>query len=174
MMMMTMTADELLRLPRGCHRYELWRGELKTMPLNGARHGSVASRVGVWLGKYVDEQRLGEVLMGTGFWLERDPDSVLGAEFAFIRTDRYVDTDHFYPGPPDLAVEVISRSNPAGAIAEKTTRWLAAGARAVIIVHCQDETVVVQRLTGPTAISDVLTVDEVIPGWQLPLSDIFA
>lgn len=75
--------------------------------------------------------------MGTGFWLERDPDGVLSAEFAFVRADRSVDTDHFYPGPPDRAVEVISWSNPAVAIAEKTARWLAAGVRAVVVVDSE-------------------------------------
>ena len=57
-----MTAQELLGLPDDGRRHELVEGELRgTVPV-GARHGSVAARLTVLLGKYVRTERLGIVL----------------------------------------------------------------------------------------------------------------
>ncbi|HLQ36727.1 MAG TPA: Uma2 family endonuclease, partial [Planctomycetota bacterium] len=53
------TADELERLPRGSHRYELVRGELHTMSPAGHDHDWVALRFGRFLGAHVDAHRLG-------------------------------------------------------------------------------------------------------------------
>ncbi|MBA2244708.1 MAG: Uma2 family endonuclease, partial [Gemmatimonadetes bacterium] len=71
------TAEELLRMPDDGIRRELVRGELRTMPPAGRRHGKVAMRIGVRLGNFVEEHGLGEVYAAeTGFKLESDPDTV--------------------------------------------------------------------------------------------------
>lgn len=107
-----MTADELLRLPADGQRHELIRGELRTMAPSSGRHGWAGMRIGVPLGQYVDANGLGLVFLAeTGFWLERDPDLVRAPDVAFVRRERVLPTgevEGYWPGAPDLAVEVIS------------------------------------------------------------------
>lgn len=72
-----MTADELLRLPRGTWRYELVDGALRKMTPAGHVHGRVAAEVGANLTLFVRKQGLGETYAAeTGFLLRRGPDTV--------------------------------------------------------------------------------------------------
>ena len=107
-----MTAEELWRLPDDGLRHELVYGELRTMPLRGAEHGLVASNASGVLAPYVRSRRLGCVYApGTGFVLARDPDLVRAPDVAFIRQERLDvvgDVRGYWPGPPDLAIRVMS------------------------------------------------------------------
>jgi Uma2 family endonuclease len=106
-----MTADELLCLPDDGLRHELVRGELRTMPPGGFDHSVRAGVLHVSLGSYVRARQLGEVLSADpGFRLTSDPDTVRAPDVAFIRQDRLPTgpMPGYYPGAPDLAVEVIS------------------------------------------------------------------
>lgn len=82
----------------------------------------------------------------------------------------------FFEGAPDLAVEVVSPGNTRREIAGKVRDYLAAGSRAVWVVNPERRTVTVhrpdrepERLAG----SDVLDGGPVLPGFRLPLSEIF-
>ena len=48
-----MTAEELLRLPRGRFRYELVKGELITMSPAGSERGAIIVNLTVLLGQHV-------------------------------------------------------------------------------------------------------------------------
>jgi len=103
------TADELLRLPDDGYRYELVRGELRKMSPAGSRHGVVAAAIIGSLAPFVREHSLGKVFTSeTGFLIQRDPDTVRAPDCAFVQTERFIDTPGYFPGAPDLAVEVIS------------------------------------------------------------------
>src|SRR6476646_2618258 len=104
-----MTADELLRMPDDGFRYELVRGELKKMSPAGSKHGRIGMRIGVRLGAYVLDHKLGETFTSeTGFLLARNPDTVRCPDVSFVHTERIVDSDDLFLGSPDLAIEVIS------------------------------------------------------------------
>ena len=105
-------AEELLRMPDDGFRYELVRGELRKMAPTGHVHGKVAMRLGARLDQYVDEHKLGVIYAAeTGFRLASDPDTVRAPDVAFVRQDRLdlaEEPQGYFPGPPDLAVEVVS------------------------------------------------------------------
>jgi Uma2 family endonuclease len=106
-----MTAEELLRLPRGRFRHELIRGELRVRPLAGVEEGDVAAHI-LWS---LMSPRRGGVYAGVGFQLSKNPDTVRSPTVAFVLPQRVVKTQKFFEGPPDLAIEVVS---PGGSYTE--------------------------------------------------------
>ena len=111
-------AEDLYGLPDDGKLYELVEGRLVSEPLPGARHGRVTVRVAVLVGEFLRSHPLG-VLFGndTGFVLARSPDTVRGPDVAFVTKERFEevgDVPTHFPGPPDMAIEVLSPDNRAG------------------------------------------------------------
>lgn len=168
-----MTAAELLYVPEIECRYELVRGELKRRSFNGARHGRISHNISMHLGSHVEANALGLVVGPCGFILAENPDTVRAPDIAFVRSDRAVVTEEYFPEAPDLAVEIVSFSNEAAGVDEKIGEYLSAGGHAVVVVNSKTQRVAVHRRTGTTEILETLTVDEVVPGWTLSLAEIF-
>ncbi len=172
-----MTADELLAMPDdGAHRYELFDGELMEMSPSGARHSSIALRIDGHLGNYVAQHRLGKTYgADCGFVIRRNPDTVLSPDASFVRRERVVDVDEFFPGHPDLAVEVISPSDRYMDVEAKVARYLEAGTSIVIVVNPRKQSATITtRQDATTVASDgALTGGDVVPGWSLPLRELF-
>ena len=175
------TADELLHLPRGRARYELVRGELRTMSPSGHVHGKTAARVAHWLVAFVEEHRLGLAYGAeTGFLLRRAPDTVRAPDAAFVTAARLASTalspNGYFPGAPDLAVEVVSPSDRDGDVTAKVNEWIDAGCRVVVVLDPLRRTARVYR-PGSDVQSvyapDRLTLPDLLPDWSLPLADIF-
>ena len=172
-----MTADELAAMPDDGLRHELVRGELRTMVPPGFEHGKVAGRLHTRLGMHVLEHRLGEVLSESGYRLASDPDTVRAPDVAFVSAERDLTGAPFPAAAPDLAVEVISPGDTYAEVEEKTDEWLAAGARMVLVVNPRRRTVEVHRPGCPMrtlAEHDALEGEDVVPGWRLPVADLFA
>src|ERR1043166_7309809 len=166
-----MTADELLRLPDDGWRYELVRGELRKMSPSGARHARVAAQIIGGLIAFLKQHPIGTAYASeAGFRISRQPDTVRAPDAAFVRADRVVDTAGFFEGPPDVAFEVTSPGDTYSEIEEKTLDWLRAGVRAVVIVDPRTSTVRIHRTSGATNVADAIEIDDVIPGWNFPLS----
>jgi Uma2 family endonuclease len=174
------TADELLRHAAELGRCELVRGELIMMSPVKPPHGVVTSTITAILHSYVRKKRLGIVFGAeTGFYIERDPDTVRAPDVGFIHKDRLKRPlpDGFYPGPPDLAVEVLSPSDRAKEVASKVSMWLAAGCRLVWIVSPGKRTVAVhnpvQRALKLTE-NDQISGGYVVPGFRSAVAEFFA
>lgn len=176
-----MTAQELLELPRGTSRYELLEGELSYMSPAGHNHGKIAARFTAKLLPFVEEQGLGEVYAAeTGFLLGKNPDTVRAPDAAFVSAERLADCppapEGFFPGAPDLAVEVISPSESYGDVESKVRLWLEAGTRAVVVLDPRRSAATVYRPGGDVQFltaADALTLNELLPGWSLRLNQIF-
>ena len=175
------TAEELLDMPDDGYRYELVRGELRKMAAAGARHGRSAGKVARPLMNHVAANNLGEVYIAeAGFLLASDPDHVRVPDISFVRRERFEevgDVESFFPGPPDLAIEVISPHDRYTEVTEKVREWLSAGTRMVIVVDSRRCTVGV-HIPGKETITlteqDVLDGGDVVPGWRMPVAEIFA
>lgn len=175
-----MTADELFRLPDDRMLHELVKGELTTMPPPGAEHGGITARVVGSLIPHVIVRGLGEVLAGDpGFLLTREPDTVRAPDVAFIRRERLEETGlprGYFPGAPDLAVEVISPTDLYTEVEDKVAEWLEHGTRLLFVVNPRRRTVAVYRPNQPVRTlteADMLDGEDVVPGWSLPIRDLF-
>src|SRR5687767_6997301 len=82
------TAEDLWRIS-GDERRELVKGELRTMAPAGFEHGAIINRFAFLLTSHVEKHKLGIVVGAeTGFTLSRKPDTVRGADLAFVRSSR--------------------------------------------------------------------------------------
>jgi Uma2 family endonuclease len=177
-----MTADELLQLPRGAGRYELVRGELRSMSPAGFAHGTVTADLVTRLTTFVRERDLGITCAAdTGFLLHRGPDTVRAPDVAFITAARLAATpsslEGFFPGAPDLALEVVSPSDRYTEVEEKVAEWLDAGTRIVAVFDPRRKTARVYRPDAPAislGVADTLTLPDLLPGWSLVLNEIFS
>ncbi len=168
-------------MPRDGFRYELVEGELRRMPPPGFRHGRIAGRLGASVLAYVEERGLGAVLAAeTGFLLRRNPDTVRAPDASFVSGERLRSTpfspDGYFPGAPDLAVEVLSPSDTYAEVEEKVAMWLSYGTRIVLVLDPAKEVAVVHGPSRQITIlraGQTLTAEDVVPGWHLDLGDLF-
>jgi len=105
------------------------------MQPHGAGHGRVAMTVGAKLYAHVRERGLGFAAGEVGFKLACDPDAVRAPDACFVAADRValagIPTG-YWPGPPDLAIEVVSPNDRRSELEAKALQWLDAGTRAVV------------------------------------------
>jgi Uma2 family endonuclease len=84
--------------------------------------------------------------------------------------------DGFWPGAPDLAVEVLSPGDRTGEVDEKIDAWLASGCAAVWIVNPKVKTVTVYRSRSDIQIfsaDEILQGDPVVPGFSCSVGELF-
>jgi Uma2 family endonuclease len=129
----------------------------------------------------VRENQLGQVYAAeTGFKLRSNPDTVRAADIAFIRRERLEalgETESYWAGAPDLAVEVNSPSDTVLEVEKKVIEWLEFGSGLVWIVSSKLNTVTVYRSLREIVVlteNDTLDGGEIIPGFQIAVADIFA
>ena len=167
-------------LPSGPVFYELDNGRLVVMPPPGDEHGAIESNVTTEL-KVQGEKaghgkaRCGEVMIV----LWNDPDRVVGADALFIANPSLpiqITKEGFLKTIPDLVLEVRSKNDTQPEIDAKVKDYLKAGVRVVWVADPKKQTVTAYRRGRKSrvfAIGDTLTVEDVIPGFQMPVADVF-
>jgi Uma2 family endonuclease len=118
-------------------------------------------------------------LWEAGYKLSDDPPTWIQPDVSFLTRERVLETDPngYFLGAPDLAVEIISPSESARHIERKIALLLAHGSAAVWVIYPDSRTVHVHtpdRKSISLAQDEVLTLPDFLPGWELPVSGIFA
>jgi Uma2 family endonuclease len=171
-----MTADQLAHLPDDGNRYELVEGRLIRMPPASFLSSVVAATILRIIGNFVVERGLG-LCAGAdgGVRLKPNPDTVRAPDVSFVRAERIPAgglTAGYWPGAPDLAVEVLSPSDRYPEVQRKVQEYLDAGTRLVWVVDPESRTATVFHADGRStflAAEDVLDGEDVLPGFRLPL-----
>ena len=177
-----MTEAALLRLPDDGWCYELVEGVLVRMPPSGRRAERVGRRVLVPLSLFVDAHDLGEVTGEQGGY-RLAPRTDLAPDVGFMRAERLPPldapaSDGLLVGAPDLAVEVASPTQYRPKMAAKAQRYLAAGTQLVWVIWPKRQEVDVWRPgdrqpSATLTIADTLDGLDVVPGFTLPVAEIF-
>jgi Uma2 family endonuclease len=167
-------------LPSGPVLWELDNGRLVSMPPPGDTHGALESNLATQLKVQGEHRGLGKARSGdVGIVLWRFPDRVVGADAAFIASRSLpiqVSKEGYLETIPDLVVEVRSKNDTQPAVDRKVNDYLSAGVHVVWVADPEAQTVTAYRpgmapqVFGP---QDTLTVDDVIPGFNMPVRDVF-
>ena len=174
-----MTAEELLRLPRGeGKRYELIRGVLVEKMPTGDPHADTVVRTTHAIFTYSEANDYGVVRTGEpGYRLDRDPDTVRAPDVAWIAPGRIPASTQGYPElAPDLAVEVKSPSNSNAEMGAKAEMWLCYGSQQAWVLNPETVTLTIHRPNAePVTLGedDVIDGGDLLPGFTCPVWRLF-
>jgi Uma2 family endonuclease len=168
-----LTVQEFLALPESDdQRRELIGGEIFSMGHGGWPHECVKSNINRLLLAWLLQNRLGRVLVETGFQIGEPefliPDlSYVSNALALRGTKGQIE------GAPDLAIEVVS-SEPAARLLKKVGLYLSHGAKSVWVVYPEEQTVWIYSSGHATEFQrDQMLEDPALPGFRAPVSEIF-
>jgi Uma2 family endonuclease len=165
--------------------YEIVHGRRVEMPPMSVRAVMIASRIGSAMNAFAKPKRLGEAFTELLIRLplvddesrDRRPDVSF---FCYPRSlvNSLQDPDaNAWDVIPNVAVEVTSPSDRAEVQREKVIEYFQAGVRSVWVVY--PNLGVIDVYETPTSVrvfglNDSVTGDPALPGFQLPLADLFA
>lgn len=177
---MLMTAEDYLALGKE-PRSELVRGRIVEMTPPGFRHGSICSRLIRKLGRYLDDHDIGHLVSNdAGVITQRSPDTVRGPDVAFFLYERLPREDEpvGYPAvSPNLVFEVVSPTDRTSDIMEKVAEYLRSDVTVVCLVDPARREMEVFRddmLLEHFALDETLMIPDVLPGFELPLRELFS
>ena len=174
----TATEADLLRLvERDKQLVELVDGTLVEKPV-GFWESRVAANLIAELNAYANDHDLGIVTGADSTLRLAWSGRVRLPDVAYIAKARVPTTYESIPTlAPDLAVEVLSPTNTPAEMAQKLKEYFNSGTRLAWYVDPPTRTVAVYHGVGePTVVltdADVLDGGEVVPGFTMPVADLF-
>ncbi|MBI3853690.1 MAG: Uma2 family endonuclease [Verrucomicrobia bacterium] len=175
------TEAELEALPEDGYIHEVVNGELVMSPKNNWYHGRICTRLIIAIGNFAEKHRLGAVLdSSTGFWMFnrncRAPDVSFVPKSRMETLGFKPSERRFFPGAPDLAVEILSPNNTRAEIDARLKDFFASGTQIAWIIDPESETAEVchaptqRKLVGSGAL---LEGEHLLPGFQFPIAKLF-
>jgi Uma2 family endonuclease len=174
-------AEEFFKVAQVLGPCDLVRGEVVAMSPGGFRHGKVSTRVCRLLAEHCDRQGLGHVVTNeTGIVVARRPDTVRGADVAFISFDRLPRGSEpvgFLEQPPELVVEVLGDDVSWKAMEEKIAEYHGFGVDLAWVLDPRTLSLrAYPRGAAPSLHRDAETVTASphVPGFTVRVGDLFA
>lgn len=158
------------------YRMELVDGNIVVMSPSGYESEEVGTEFSRILGNWVRPRKLGRVVgSSAGFRL---PNSDLRApDVSFVRAERLKrSTEDYAELVPDLVVEVRSKTDSLDKLREKIQEFISLGSQIGILINPKTRIVEVYR-SGEKVIlrdGDVLTLPDLLPGWEVAIADIWS
>lgn len=160
---------------------ELVRGEVIPLSPGGIRHSHITFNVAFLLGVWSRKTKLGMVVTGeAGLIVETDPDTVRGADVAYIsynRLPRGQVPEGFGSVPPELVVEIVGKGQSWRDMVEKAGEYLKMGVDRVWVIDPSTKRLHVFTPDGGPATlaeNDAVTDEAVLPGFSCKVADFFA
>ena len=173
-----LTAQDLERIQAQLpdNRMELVDGEIIVMPPSGYESDEVASSFSGQLYSWVRPRKLGRVTgAGAGFNLPNE--NTRAPNVSFVRAERLkISPRSFADLAPDLMVEVKSPTDSLKKFRAKIQEFLELGTLVGILINPEVRSVEVYRV-NENAIAlgdgDVLTLPDLLPGWEVAVSELW-
>jgi Uma2 family endonuclease len=175
------TEAELQALPEDGFNHELVDGEIVMSPKNDSSHGDICARLIAALVVFAEPKRLGAVWdSSTGFRMNnlniRAPD-ISFLTSARLKAEGFRPSNRrFFPGAPDLAVEVLSANNTRKEMGARLKDFFSSGTRLAWIIDPDAQRVEIchsladRRWVGSDGILDG---EDLLPGFRHPVADLF-
>jgi Uma2 family endonuclease len=182
---MPMTTEQLLAMPRDGMERWIVEGHLKErpMPIRNRIHSRIMTTTSYLLESWRRGQpeSRGLVLCGeVGCRLSRNPDTTVGIDVVYVAANLVLpepsDTT-LIDGIPILAVEILSPSDVFEDIKEKIDLYHKHGVPLVWVIDPHDRTVTIYRLDAEPELVNIrqeLTAEPFLPGFRVPVAEIFA
>ncbi|MFT3879501.1 MAG: Uma2 family endonuclease [Gemmatales bacterium] len=163
--------------------FEVVKGQRVELENMSSYSNQLATDLVIALANYAREKNLGTALSEAlvSIPVKHDADNQRRPDVAYLSKERWPlsrrapDTDP-WPAVPNLAVEVLSPNDRIQEVTDKIHEYFEAGVELVWVVNPRRETVSVYTSAQQVTIlgkSDTLTAGEVIPGFALPLGQLF-
>jgi Uma2 family endonuclease len=188
-MSLTIAQLEQLQAEHPDWQMELVEGSIVVMGPSDYESDEIGSRLLTFLNNWVMPRRLGRVTgAAAGFILpsledkngfngDQEPRNLRAPDVSFVKADRLKRTKRdFVDLVPDLMVEVKSKTDRVKPLVEKIELFLKLGAVVGILIDPDKLTVTIYRLNQQAVVlkdGDTLTVDELLPGWELAISELW-
>ena len=175
------TEAELEALPEDGYIHEVVDGELVMSPKNNFQHEELVAELLTAMREFAKKKRLGSVSgSNLGCWMQnrncRAPDISLVTKERLAKLGFHRSTRRFFPGAPDLAVEILSPNNTRAEIDERLRDFFASGTQIAWIINPDEECAEVchslekRELVGPCG---SLEGEHLLPGFRYALADLF-
>lgn len=168
--------QEILQKEELDYQLELDDGKIIIMGPSDIQSSEIGSRL-IWLlMNWVAPRKLGRVLDSSGGFIL--PNSDLKApDVSFVSAARLRQSPRYFAQMvPDLTVEIKSQSDRIPPLQEKIQLFLTLGSQIGILIDPDRLTLTVYRRNSEPEIltnSDILTIPELFPGWELPISELW-
>lgn len=175
------TEEELQALPDDGFKHEVVGGELVMSPKNNFQHENICAGLLVVLRTFANARRLGVVLgSSAGYWMHNR--NCRAPDISFITLARLgslgfrPNSKRFFPGAPDLAVEVLSPGNTHAEIEARLQDFFQSGTQIAWLIHPDQESVEVcyspekRCLVGS---GQELDGEHLLPGFRHPVAALF-
>jgi Uma2 family endonuclease len=169
--------EQFLRAPENLDRlFELIQGEIvEKMPTE--EQGYIAGIFITKLNNFVLPRRLGIVAVEARHRVPQDAHNARVPDISFKLGLRPLVKEGAVPRMPDLAIEIQSPDDAVKTMREKAADYLANGTRLVWLVFPKKRYIEVYRPAEEMEIlfgSDVLEGGDLLPGFVLPVAEVFA
>jgi Uma2 family endonuclease len=176
-----MSPQQFARLPDEARGYELVNGHLEAIKVS-TRSSYLGAMFVKLFGLYCDQHHSGYTFgSDQNYQCFGDRKTVRKADASFIHKSRMsiaeYEADGFCPIVPDLVVEVVSPRDLLSKVERKMQMWLDAGVKLAWLVKPETKSVTVYGAGLKPVIldeSDTLSGEPVLPGFAVPLTDVFA
>jgi len=173
-----MTVEEFARLPADGARHEINAGELITLPPPKSLHSRLARSVFIALDAFLQKDGRREVYQEAGYTLSREPLTIRQPDVSVLSKARIEETpeDGYFEGAPELAVDIVSPSDPAEDLQIKVRQYLSAGAKQVWVLYPKTKDIHVFKAGQLLELSgdEVLDGGDLLPGFAVKVSDLFS
>jgi Uma2 family endonuclease len=178
-----MTAEEFydfVHLPKNRDRhFELEEGEVVEVSRPGERHGVVCSNANGLLWNYTRQKKKGFVTTNdTGIVLERDPDTVRGADVAvYFEKLKFKELHVKYSDRlPKVIVEVLSPNDRQGRMQKRINKFLEKGVAMAWLIDPDAETLTIFLPNKQPIVlesHEEVSVLKLLPDFHCQVSDFF-
>ncbi|MBV9386622.1 MAG: Uma2 family endonuclease [Chroococcidiopsidaceae cyanobacterium CP_BM_ER_R8_30] len=178
---MPLTVEDLKRFQQQHpdHRLELVDGAIIVMSPSGYESDEIAAEIIAQLRNWVRPRKLGRVTASSaGFKLPNVSEDVRAPDASFVKAERLRrTTEDFANLVPDLIFEVRSKTDDLDTLRAKIRDFLDLGTTVGALVDYRTQIIEVYRNQADPIIlhnGDCFTVPELLPGWEMEVSSIWA